>query len=178
MSKKLLVLLLSGGLLLAACGEDSAAGDNSTPETSQEGAEAEAETTETEEQTTAPEGDSAKLTIGDSKEIDGIKFTVTNSYYTDERNEFAETSPEKVIAIEYTIENNSEDDYPFGMDEQVYVDGKQAETYPLDNSMGSVSAGRSADGIVFYGVDGDTVELEWAPMFSFSGEKGVWDVTP
>lgn len=170
MHKKLLMILLSGGLLLTACGDDSASNNADESKDTQD------QTEEVVEEDTKEGKDT--LSIGDSKEIDGVKYTVTNSYYTDERNEFDENNPEKVIAIEYTIENNSEEDYPYGMDEQVYVDGSQAESYALDNSMGSVSAGRSVDGIIHYGVNGETVELEWEPMFSFSGEKGIWDITP
>ncbi|GEN49519.1 hypothetical protein [Alkalibacterium pelagium] len=89
-----------------------------------------------------------------------------------------EADPENVIAIYYTLENGTDDDYGYGMDFDVYVDGSQADTYPNDNSMGSVSSGRSTDGVAHYAVNGETIEVEWEPLFSFSGEKGIWDVTP
>jgi len=117
------------------------------------------------------------LAIGESATIDDITYTVTNASYTDERNEFAETSPENVIKIDFTLENGAEEDYPVGMDTQAYVDGVQAETYPLGSDFGSVSAGRTYEGSMYYGVSGEQVELEWAPTFSFSGEKAVWNVT-
>ena len=116
------------------------------------------------------------LAVGDSATIDDITVTVNNVSFTDERNEFADTTPERVIAIEYTLENSQEKDYPFGMDMQLYVDGKKADTYPLGADMGSVSAGRTVDSVTYFGVDGENIELEWQPMFSLS-DKAIWDLT-
>lgn len=118
------------------------------------------------------------LAIGESATIDDITFTVTGSSFTDERNEFAETNPEQVIKIDFSLENGAEEDYPVGMDTQVYVDGTQADSYPLGSDIGSVSAGRTFEGSIYYGVNGDSVELEWEPMMSFSGDKAIWDITP
>lgn len=116
------------------------------------------------------------LAVGDSATIDDITVTVNGVSFTDERNEFADTTPERVIAIEYTLENGQEEDYPFGMDMQLYVDGKQAESYPLESDMGSVSAGRTVDSVAYFGVDGEQIELEWQPMFSMS-DKAIWNLT-
>lgn len=174
MSKRLLVLLLSGGLLLTACGGDSSGEKkDESKDTSDK-----TEEVKKEDKKEEKKEEKGPLSIGDSKTIDDITLTVKNSYYTDERNEFDDTNPEKVIAIEYTIENNAEDDYPYGMDMQAYVDGKKTESYPLGMDMGSVSSGRSVDSVAYFGVNGEKVEIEWEPMFSMSGDKGIWDVTP
>ncbi|WIW73992.1 DUF4352 domain-containing protein [Aerococcus tenax] len=119
-----------------------------------------------------------KLSVGETAEIDGIKFTVNSVEFTDQRNQFAETNPERVIKISYTLENGQNKDYAFGADTQLYVDGKKAKTYPLggtdgDVGFGSVSAGRTVDSTVYYGVDGKDIELEWQPLFSV-GNKAIW----
>ncbi|WP_195853167.1 DUF4352 domain-containing protein [Aerococcus sanguinicola] len=121
------------------------------------------------------------LAVGDSAEIDNIKFTVNSVEFTDERNQFAESNPERVIKINYTLENGQDEDYAFGIDTQLYVDGKKANTYPLggidgDIGFGSVSAGRTVDSSVYYGVDGQDIELEWQPMFS-TKDKAIWKLS-
>lgn len=164
-------------ILIGACTMIFSDGDSST---STDTATSQQETgqDESSSEESSQESDGELLQVGESKTIDDITLTVTDSYYTDERNEFDESNPDKVIAIEYTLENNSGEDYPFGLDTQVYADGKQMESYALGSDMGAVSSGRTVDGVTYYGVNGDRVELEWEPMFSFSGEKGIWDVTP
>ena len=122
------------------------------------------------------EEQSQLLVVGDSETIDDVTLTVNSVSFTDERNEFADTTPERVIAIEYTLENGQEEDYPFGIDMDLYVDGKKAETYPLGTDFGSVSAGRAVDSVAYFGVDGEEIELEWQPMFSLS-DKAIWDLT-
>ena len=116
------------------------------------------------------------LVVGDSATIDDITLTVNSVSFTDERNSYADTTPERVIAIEYTLENGQEEDYPFGMDMDLYVDGKKADTYPLGTDFGSVSAGRAVDSVAYFGVDGEEIELEWQPMFGME-DKAVWELT-
>ena len=115
------------------------------------------------------------LAVGDSATIDDITLTVNSVSFTDERNSYADTTPERVIAIEYTLENGQEEDYPFGMDMDLYVDGKKADTYPLGTDFGSVSTGRAVDSVAYFGVDGEEIELEWQPMFGME-DKAVWDL--
>lgn len=139
------------------------------------------ESTEVVEEVKADEESSVEeqpqlLAVGDSATIDDITLTVNSVSFTDERNSYADTTPERVIAIEYTLENGQEEDYPFGMDMDLYVDGKKADSYPLGMDLGSVSAGRAVDAVSYFGVDGEEIELEWQPVFSLS-DKAVWDLT-
>ena len=103
-----------------------------------------------------------------------------NAYYTDERNEFADITPDNVLMVEVTIENNSGTDYPVGMDLSLYVDGSKAETYPVATLMDSVSDGRSVSGQQTFAIMGDPseIELEFSPFMSFSGEKAIYTITP
>ena len=165
-----LVIIVIGVLGTVFGGWDESA-DTATEASSSEVSATEESTSEE-----TPEAKTDLLAVGDSATIDDITVTVNNVSFTDERNEFADTTPERVIAIEYTLENGQEEDYPFGMDMQLYVDGKKADTYPLGTDMGSVSAGRTVDSITYFGVDGENIELEWQPMFSLS-DKAIWDLT-
>ncbi|KXB33947.1 DUF4352 domain-containing protein [Aerococcus christensenii] len=120
-----------------------------------------------------------KLKVGDSATVSDITFTVNKVEFTDKRNQYAKTKPERVIKISYTIKNGQKKDYPYGIDMQVYVDGKKSKTYPLmgssgeDVGFGSVSAGRTVDTVAYYEVNGKNIELEWAPAFSQSKKK-IW----
>ena len=177
MKKILGVLAVS--LLMGACGN--------TADDKEEKVEDSTEQTEVVEEVKADEESPSEesevveespelLVIGDSATIDDITLTVNSVSFTDERNSYADTTPERVIAIEYTLENGQEEDYPFGMDMDLYVDGKKADTYPLGTDFGSVSAGRAVDSVAYFGVDGEEIELEWQPMFGME-DKAVWDLT-
>jgi len=170
-----LVVIIVIGALASGGDEESAdvADDQESTEQVEGEAEAEGETGGSEEATEEPQN----LAMGESATIDDITVTVTDASFTDERNEFAEEDPEQVIAINYTLENSAEDDYPFGADMQVYVDGTQASSYPLGSDLGSVSSGRSVESTAYYGVNGEQVELEWQPMFSFDNERAIWDIS-
>lgn len=177
---RLLTALAVSAFVLGACEEADTTEDEATE--AEETVTDEAEDTEVVEEADEPaeeeEAEDELLSIGDSFTADDVTVTVTDAYYTDERNEFEETDPENVLAIEYTLENNADEDYPVGMDFQVYVDGSLADTYANENTMDSVSSGRSIDAIAHYGVSEGQIEAEWEPFFSFSGEKGIWNVTP
>ncbi|UUY74273.2 hypothetical protein NUT36_00215 [Staphylococcus epidermidis] len=73
--------------------------------------------------------------IGETTEIDGVSFTLDNASYTEERNEFADVQADKVIKVDMTVKNNSKEEIPVGGDIKVYVDGKQAKSYPIDNQL-------------------------------------------
>jgi len=158
--KKIFLLLLAAifAVGLVACDEESA----SSEEADQEGQEAEAaedDATEKEEET---------LTIGDTAEVDGIKFTLKGVSTTDERNEFEETNPSKVVKIEYEVENNSEEEIPVGGDLQVYDGtGNQVDSYALDNTMGSLQPGKKMQGVEHFGIEEGPIEVYFQPLISF-----------
>lgn len=178
----LLVLVLMGGCIAVIGGGDNATNttsddaDNQSEESTDE---SEAEDTEKviEEETETYE---SNLSSGDSVTIDDITFTLDDAYYTDERNEFAEIQPDNVLMLDVTIQNNTDQDYPVGMDIQLYVDGGKAETYPVATLMDGVSAGRSILGQQSFAIIGEPseIELEFSPFMNFSGEKAIYTVTP
>lgn len=117
------------------------------------------------------------LGVGDTVTVDDIQLTLTSVSLTDERNQFADTDPAYVVKIEYTIVNNSTSDYPFGLDLDVYgPDGKKADTYPNENSMGSLASGKATDCVVHYGInDLGKIEIQFSPLFS--SKKAIFEAT-
>lgn len=107
---------------------------------------------------------------------DGSELKITEATFTDYRNEFEESQPEKVLDIKYNFANNSEKDYVLGSDFELYVNGKKMETYPIENvTFETISAGRSFENAeTGFAVNGTgPMELEVKPMFSFGSEKYI-----
>ncbi len=143
-------------LALAACGGGSESSSSN-----------EKSSGEKEKQKTEKKEEKKTYGIGDTVEIDGVKFTLKNVSLTDERNEFAETNPKQVVKIEYEIENNAKEEIPIGGDLQVYDGtGNQVELYPLDNTMGSLQPGKKMQCVEHYGIEKGPIEIYFQPMFS------------
>lgn len=201
MKIKLLTTLTMGALLLGACADEEPdetgtsdtdvvedAEASETPEETEADLDESSDSEETdvedvaedepEEEETPDAAEVGTLTVGDSYTIDDITLTITDVSFTDERNQFEEDEPENVIRIDYELNNDSDSDYAFGMDFDVYADGRKMEMYANTNDIGSVSAGRTVDGTTHYGVEGDDIEIEWSPLLSFTDEVAIWSVNP
>ena len=169
MKKKLIfsaALVLSLGL--AACGEEAAPKEKDTTQPVQ----ADAGTNKEQEAEK-----SKALTVGDFAEFEDAKFTLKAVSTTEERNQFDETNPNKVIKIEYELENLSDAELSYGMDLSVYDGaGNKMELYPLDNSMGSVASGKKVQGVQYFGIaEAGKIEIHYAPIVSFD-EAAVFEV--
>lgn len=174
MKKITLGFVLSTALLLSACGETESAEDTGSTET---------ESTEDTEEVVEEETETVEenLSVGDTVEMDGVEFTLDGAYFTDERNEFAEIEADSVVILDVSFTNNTGQDYSPTFDMSVYADGSKAEEYPVgDIALDVVSDGRNSSGSIAYALVGEPseIELEFAPMMSFSGEKAVFTVTP
>lgn len=163
--KKVLFLLLSSMLVLAACGNGDKKEDDSKHETKK----------------SEPKKEEKSKTkkVGETTEIDGVSFTLNKANYTDERNEFADVKAEKVLKIDMTIKNNSDKDITVGGDVKLYLDGKQANTYPVDNQLlDSLSPGRSISGSEGFAINGNPkkIELEFKPLTSFTNKRYIYEI--
>lgn len=130
----------------------------------------------TEEKKEEPKEENQTFAIGDRIEFKNVAFTITDIKKTDYRSEFEDESFENVIVVTYSVENLGDEDYTVGSDISLYVDGKKAATYPVENiTLDTISGGRTFEGAVAgfgYNGSGD-LELEIAPLFSFDSEKAI-----
>ena len=121
--------------------------------------------------------------IGDAFEVNGVTLRVEDAYYTDERNEFVDNSPDQVLMLEIFYDNNSGDDYSPAFDFNVYYDGTLADTHPVgDIILDSVSDGRNSSGTLAFEIMGEpkTIELEYSQLLDLfsDSETIIVDVTP
>ena len=117
-----------------------------------------------------------KLAIGDKITFDNVaEYTVTNVEWTEERNQFDKTNPDKVLKVTYNVTNLSDKDLPVGWDMDLYVGGKKMESYANDNTLESISPSRSLDGAIkHFGVVGDgDLELEIKPAVDFKSKPAI-----
>ncbi|GEN30279.1 hypothetical protein HNQ35_000017 [Cerasibacillus quisquiliarum] len=160
--KRLLLLLfaLILSIALVACNESSSTTDSKKEDKPE---------TEEKEDKKEEKKEEKKLGLGDTAEVDGVKMTIKSVSTTDERNEFAETDPATVIKIEYEVENTTDDEIPIGMDLSVYDGtGNKMESYPLDNTMGSLAPGKKIQGTEHFGIEEGPIEVHFLPAVSFS----------
>ena len=117
-----------------------------------------------------------KFTIGDKVTFDSVaEYTITNVEWTDERNQFDKSNPDKVLKVTYNVTNLSEKDLPIGLDMKLYVGGKKMETYPNTNTMEAISEGRSIErAVAHFGVTGEgDLELEIKPALDFKSKAAI-----
>ena len=107
--------------------------------------------------------------IGDTVKVGDAEYTLNSVELTDERNQFEENQPAQVIKITYTVKNDGDSDIPVGMDVEVYgSDNKKSETYPNDNTMGSVAPGKEMDCVAHFGLNQTgEIEINFSPLVSF-----------
>ncbi|WP_265460296.1 DUF4352 domain-containing protein [Enterococcus sp. HY326] len=107
--------------------------------------------------------------IGDTVSVGDAEYTLNSVELTDERNQFDETNPAAVVKITYTIKNNGDSDIPVGLDVEVYgPDDKKSETYPNDNTLGSVAPGKQMDCVANFGLNATgEIEIYFSPLVSF-----------
>ena len=166
-TKKLLALGLSclSILTLAAC--SGATKDNSSA----------SKDDKTQASSTKKEADKKeKLAVGDKITFDGkAEYTITNVEWTDKRNQFDDKNPDKVLKVTYNVTNLSDKNLSVGSDMALYVGGKKMETYPNDNTLESISPGRSLEGATeHFGVFGEgDLELEVKPAFDFKSKPAI-----
>ena len=101
------------------------------------------------------------------------EITVKTAEWTDERNQFADKPAKKVLLVTYDVKNLSEKDYPVGTDIKLYVNGKKAESYPVQVKLDSISPNRISENVTqaFTVNEDGSLELEVQPMFSFKDKK-------
>lgn len=131
------------------------------------------------EQSTTESSSEAKETtykVGDTIVFDGYaEITITGAEWTDERNQFEDSQPERVLKVTYNAKNLSDDDYVIGSDMELYVGGQKMESYANTNTFDTISKGRTFEGAVqHFGVNGTgEIEIEIEPAFAFDAEPAI-----
>lgn len=107
--------------------------------------------------------------VGDTVKVGDVEYTLTSVELSEERNQFADTDPANVVKISYTVKNNGDSDLPVGADVEVYgPDDKKSESYPNDNTLGSVAPGKQMDCVQHFGINSNgEIEIHFAPLISF-----------
>ena len=181
-TRKLIALGLSclSVLTLVACSGGAKKDENTSKDTKVETSSGQKETEKKDKvETTSSQKDSekkGKFTIGDKVTFDNVaEYTITNVEWTDERNQFDKSNPDKVLKVTYNVKNLSEEDLPVGIGMTLYAGGKKMESYPNTNTMDTISAGRSIESAVaHFGVTGQgDLELEIKPAFDFKSKAAI-----
>lgn len=102
-----------------------------------------------------------------------VEITVKTAAWTNERNQFADIPAKKVLLVSYDVKNLSDKDYPIGTDINLYVNGKKAESYPVQVKLDSISPNRIAENVTqaFAVNEEGSLELEVQPFMSNNGKK-------
>ena len=101
------------------------------------------------------------------------EITVKSAAWTAERNQFEKKEAKKVLLVTYDVKNLSDKDYPVGTDIKLYVNGKKAESYPVQVKLDSIPPNRISENVTqAFAVNEDgSLELEVQPTFSFKDKK-------
>ena len=170
---KTLSLLLVAVFVLGACGnskKDQKASNNSEASTADKAKKADG---------TDEKLKSNSYSVGDTAEVGEIKYTVNSVETTEKRNEDEEEQPADVIKVEYTIENNSDEEVPVGGDITAYdKEGTQLKQYPNGNTMDDIEKGKSMDAVVYFGIDElGEVQLQVLNLNYFDSDPLVYKAT-
>lgn len=152
----LLVLIIVGGGVASSGGSNSNGGEK-------------VDSTSKEDKKTDEKQDVKTFyKVGDTVKVGDASYTLNSVELTDERNEFDDTNPEQVVKVQYTMENNSDEELPIGMDLEIYnSDDTQAQLYSNDNTMGSLAPGKKIESVQHFGLNGTgEIELQFAPVIS------------
>lgn len=156
-SRILLSTFLASAIMLAGCSSKS---ENSSSSN---------KTEQKEEKKTSNEAKlGTPITFDKTAEI-----TVKSAAWTAERNQFEKKEAKKVLLVTYDVKNLSDKDYPVGTDIKLYVNGKKAESYPVQVKLDSISPNRISENVTqAFAVNEDgSLELEVQPTFSFKDKK-------
>ena len=158
-NKILLSSLLAGAVVLSGCSSDKIA-DNKDSSSSTEQKQEKKNSNET--------------TLGSPIVFDKqAEITVKSATWTDERNDFESKPAKKVLLVTYDIRNLSDKDIPVGVELSLYVNGKKAESYPIQVTLNSLSPNRTLENAThaFAINEEGSLELEVQPFMSNNGKK-------
>lgn len=100
--------------------------------------------------------DLGTFNIGDKVDVAGTVITITAASYTEERNQFEEPQPAKVLVFDLTVQNATQEELYFSAsDFEVYdAEGTKMSTYPIDHLTDTLQPGKNISGRGAFGVSG------------------------
>ncbi|TDM04153.1 hypothetical protein [Macrococcus carouselicus] len=114
------------------------------------------------------------ISIGESKAIDNLTFTLDKVESTD-KNQSSD-----IVTLYYTVTNRSSDGYFAGEDATIYLNGKKAGAYALGtDKLKNIQPGRTFQASESFRVpkEAKSFEVELGPVFDISGKKALYKVT-
>ena len=159
-TKVLLTTLLAGAVVLSGCSSEKKEEANNNNSSSTEQKQEKKNNNET--------------TLGSPIVFDKqAEITVKSVTWTDERNSFESKPAKKVLLVTYDIKNLSDKDIPVGVELSLYINGKKAESYPIQVTLNSLSPNRTLENAkhAFAVNEEGSLELEVQPFMSTSGKK-------
>lgn len=115
--------------------------------------------------------------LGEKVDVAGTVITINKTSYTDERNEYDEYKPEKVIKLDLTVQNSTQKELYFDVYEfELYdAEGTKMEMVSLDNMSETLQPGKNASGSAFIGASGKgPYELYYTDFDT--GTKAMWNI--
>lgn len=158
-TKVLLTTLLASAVVLSGCSSEKKEAANSGSSSTEQKQE---------------KKNSNETTLGSPIVFDKqAEITVKSATWTDERNGFESKPAKKVLLVTYDIKNLSDKDIPIGVELSLYVNGKKAESYPIQVTLNSLSPNRTLENAThaFAVNEEGSLELEVQPFMSTSGKK-------
>lgn len=115
--------------------------------------------------------------IGDKVDIAGTVITISGARYTDERNEFEEKQPEKVLILDLAVQNATQEELLFDAYElEIYdSEGTKMESYPIDYLTETLQPGKNITGRGAYGVSGKGPYEVYYTDFA-TDTKAMWNI--
>ncbi|MCM3663485.1 DUF4352 domain-containing protein [Mesobacillus subterraneus] len=115
--------------------------------------------------------------VGDKVDIAGTVITITGASYTDERNEFEEKQPEKVLILDLAVQNATQEELFFDAYElEIYdSEGTKMESYPIDYLTETLQPGKNITGRGAYGVSGKGPYEVYYTDFA-TDTKAMWNI--
>lgn len=113
--------------------------------------------------------------LGEKVNVEGHIITLTNASYTEERNEFEEQQPQKVLIFDVEYQNGTKEEQLIdGGDFEVYDSkGEKMEVYPVDYITETVQPGKHVKGRAAFGVSGNApYEVYYTDYMT--GSKAIW----
>lgn len=161
-TKVLLTTLLASAVVLSGCSSEKKEEANNNSSSSNK-------TEQKEEKKTSNDPKLGTPIIFDKQ----AEITVKSATWTDERNNYENKPAKKVLLVTYDIKNLSDKDIPIGVELSLYVNGKKAESYPIQVTLNSLSPNRTLENAThaFAVNEEGSLELEVQPFMSTSGKK-------